>query len=146
VYNVKHNRSYIDMNTLHRRPFGSYCSHLQALRKHSNEHWSLHLGEGDTYCLHMLLKSWLEVVDKILIITNLGITMKPHIDHCTWVSVTHILLMYELNFNIILPHNLQKRQTRFHTYNSANTDNFLYICVWRSNGCYNTTWTLQVAM
>jgi hypothetical protein len=42
--------------------FGSYCSHLQALRKRSNEHWSLHLGVGDTYCLCLLLKSWLEVV------------------------------------------------------------------------------------
>jgi hypothetical protein len=64
--------------------FGSYYSHLQVLSKHPNEHWSLHFGVGDTYCLRRLLKSWTEVVVKILVITDLGITMKPHNDHCTW--------------------------------------------------------------
>jgi hypothetical protein len=54
--------------------FGSYCSHLQALRKRSNEHWLLHLCVGDTYCLRLLLKSWWKVVVKIPVITNLWIT------------------------------------------------------------------------
>jgi hypothetical protein len=39
--------------------FGSHCSLLQALRKRSNKHWSLHLGVRDTYCLRLLLKYWL---------------------------------------------------------------------------------------
>jgi hypothetical protein len=42
---------FIKKHTTSATCFGSYYSHLQALREHSNEHWSLRLGVGDTWCL-----------------------------------------------------------------------------------------------
>jgi hypothetical protein len=46
------------------------------LTQTSNELELLHLGVGDTYSPHLLLKSWLKVVVIILVIIRLRITMK----------------------------------------------------------------------